>query len=326
MCLRFLPAEVKRDPLSTKFSDRVARNASTWIVQLEAWYQDRLQWALRHRRFVIFGVAGATLFTIALWVVLGTRFIGTEFFPDQDEGQFSVTMRLPVGTRAEETQKVDLQIEQILRTDVPEMQAMITDIGVPGGRGGSFFGRNPGSHAANVQVALVPADERKRNVFEIVNALRPKLQSIVGTQVFVNPGGFLRFLLNFGSSAPIDVEIRGYELETGMRLAKEIAAIVRATPGATDVLVTRDDNLPELRVKIDRDKAGVLGISVSQISNTINTCINGSVASVFTDPSSGNQYNILVRLNEDYRSQIDDLQKLTLPTPSGQHVLLGNVA
>ncbi len=67
--------------------------------------------------------------------------------------------------------------------------------------------------------------------------------------------------------------------------------------------VSREDNLPELRVQIDRDKAGTLGINVAQISNTINTCINGSVASLFTDPITGNQYNILVRLSEDFRSQ-----------------------
>ena len=93
--------------------------------------------------------------------------------------------------------------------------------------------------------------------------------------------------MNFGSSAPIDVEIRGYDLETGSKLAKEIAAIVRSTPGATDVQVSREDNLPELRVKIDRDKAGALGINVAAISNTITTCINGSVASLYTDPVIG---------------------------------------
>ena len=326
MCLRFLPPEAKRDPLSTKFSDRMARTSSVWIVKLEAWYQEQLQWALSHRRIVIFGIAGITLITIALWIVLGTKFIGTEFFPDQDEGQFGVTIRLPVGTRSEETQKLAVQIEDIIRANVPEMQAMITDIGVPSGRGGNLFGRNSGSHAANIQVALVSAEERKRSVFEIANALRPKLQSVVGAQVFINPGGILRFLLNFGSSAPIDVEIRGYDLDTGMQLAKGVLGIVRATPGATDVLISREDNLPELRVKIDREKAGILGISAAQISNTINTCINGSVASVYTDPAIGNQYNILVRLNEDYRSHVDDLQNLTLTTPSSQLVLLRNVA
>lgn len=144
--------------------------------------------------------------------------------------------------------------------------------------------------------------------------------------MFISPGGFLRFLLNFGASAPIDVEIRGYDLDEGSRLARQIAGIVRSTPGAVDVQVSREENLPEIRVKIDREKAGTLGINVAQISNTVNTCINGSVASLFTDPVSGNQYNILVRLSEEDRSNIEDLQHLVLTTQSGEQVLLGNVA
>jgi CzcA family heavy metal efflux pump len=326
MCLRYLPPERIPDPHSTRFTDRVARGASAWLVHLEAWYQGKLEWALGHRRLVIFLVGGITVGTLGMWLIFGTKFVGTEFFPDQDEGQFNITLRLPVGTRIEETQKVAVQIEDLIKANVPEAQAIISDIGVPSGRGGSLFGRNSGSHAANIQVALVPLDQRERSVFEIVRALRPKLQTIVGAQTFVNPGGILRFLLNFGSSAPLDVEIRGYELETGMRLAREIAEIVRGTPGATDVLISREDNLPELRIKIDRERAGVLGITASQISNSINTCINGSVASVYTDPTTGNQYNILVRLSEDYRSHIEDLGNLALATPGGQQVLLRNVA
>ena len=90
--------------------------------------------------------------------------------------------------------------------------------------------------------------------------------------------------------------------------------------------ISREDNLPELRVQIDREKAGTLGISVAQVSNTINACINGAVASLFTDPVTGNQYNILVRLGEGYRSEVNDLQSLVLTTDGGQQVLLGNIA
>jgi multidrug efflux pump subunit AcrB len=79
-------------------------------------------------------------------------------------------------------------------------------------------------------------------------------------------------------------------------------------------------------VKIDRDKAGTLGLSVANISNTISTCINGSVASLYTDPVNGNEYNILVRLNQDYRNDIEDLRNIVVNTDNGQPVLLGNVA
>jgi len=321
MCLHFLPPEKLLDRESRKLSDRIRVKAHDVISALDNWYMQRLRWTLSHRKLIILGIAGLAIISLAL-----IKFIGTEFFPDQDESQFSITVKLAVGTRSEETDKVVRQIEQILQRDVPEIQTMIADIGIPSARGGGFFSRNSGSHAANIQVGLVPPEKRKRDVFQIIKDIRPKISNIAGATVFISPGGFLRFLLNFGSSAPIDVEIRGFDLNAGSALAKQILSIVRSTPGAVDAQISREDNLPELRVKIDRDKAGVLGINVAQISNTINTCINGSVASLYTDPVTGNQYNILVRLSEDYRSQIEDLKNIVLTTADGQQVLLGNVA
>jgi len=321
MCLKYLPPEKLLDRSSQKLADRFRVKAHDTIEALDSWYSKRLQWTLHHRRLVILSIAVLSLLSLGL-----VKFIGTEFFPDQDEGQFTVTVKLPVGTRAEVTDQFIRRVESILQTNIPEIQAMITDIGTPSARGGNFFGRNTGSHAANIQVALVPIDARKRSVFDIIKDIRPKFMGLSGATVFINPGGFLRFLLNFGSGAPIDVEIRGFDIPTGSKLANDISAVVRSTPGATDVQVSREDNLPEIRVKIDRDKAGILGINVSQISNTINTCINGSVASLYTDPVNGNQYNILVRLSEDYRSNIDDLKNIVLTTAKGQQVLLGNLA
>jgi CzcA family heavy metal efflux pump len=321
MCLRFLPPEKHLDRTSRKLSDRLRAWSHDTLDAFELKYRHGLVWALDHRRLVVGMIVGIALASTVL-----VKFIGTEFFPDQDESQFTVSIKLPVGTRAEETDRFARQIEEVIRKNVPEMNTIIADVGVPSARSGNAFSRNSGSHAAQIQVALVPTQERKRSVTEIINALRPKLLAIPGASMFISPGGLLRFLLNFGSSAPIDVEIRGFDLETGSSLARRVASIVRATPGATDVQISREDNLPELRIKIDRERAGVLGISAAEVANTVNTCINGTVASLFSDPVNGNQYNILVRLGVDYRSRLEDLRNIVLTTTGGQQVLLGNVA
>ena len=270
MCLKYLSPERPLQRDSTKLADRLRVRAHAMLEAIDGWYERRLSGTLRHRRLIIGSIAAFAVLSLGL-----LKFIGTEFFPDQDEGVFTLSIKLPVGTRSEETDKSVRIIEHILQSDVPEIQTMITDIGLPPTRGGNFFGRNSGSHAANIQIALVRPDQRKRSVFEIIRALRPRLAAIPGVTVFLSPGGFLRFLLNFGSGAPIDVEIRGYDLDEGSALAKQVAQIVRETPGAVDVQISREDNLPELRVQIDREKAGTLGIDVAQISNTINTCIAG---------------------------------------------------
>lgn len=321
MCLNFLPPEKHLNRESKKLPDRLRVISTDFIESLDIWYSKWLGWTLQNRKKVIYGILILAVVSLGL-----IKFIGTEFFPDQDEGQFTVTVRLPVGTRPEVTNNFCLQIEDVLRKNIPEIQAMITDVGIPPTRSNNFFGRNTGSHNANIQIALVPSDQRKRSLFDIIKDIRPKLNAIPGASLYIAPSGFLRFLLNFGANAPIDVEIRGFDLETGSALAKEVVNTVRSVPGATDVQSSREDNLPELRVRIDRDKAGILGIDVAQISNIISTCINGTVASLYSDPINGNQYNILVRLSEDYRSNIDDLNNLVLTTNSGQQVLLGNIA
>ena len=87
-----------------------------------------------------------------------------------------------------------------------------------------------------------------------------------------------------------------------------------------------DPNMPQLKVAVDREKAGALGVNVASVANTVATAIDGTVASQFTDPQTGNQFNILVRLQESDRNRIDDIRQLMVPSSSGQLVKLGNIA
>lgn len=320
MCYKFLDAEREVDPNSKKLLDRMQIKSKESLDWLDGKYQRLLEFTLRHRRMILLSVLGFLLVSLIPY-----KFIGSEFFPESDEGQFAITVKLPVGTRIEETEKYIQKIEGIIRKNVPEVQTIISDIGVPSARGGNTFGSNSGSHAANISVALKPAEERDRDVFEIVKKLRPKLVSLPGSQIFVSTGGFMKRIMNFGSSAPIDVVVSGNDLEKANELTKKVFEIVKSTQGATDVMISREDDLPELRVIINRDKAGALGVSVQQISNTITTAISGSVASLFTDPSNGNTYNILVRMDEDYRNKIDDIKKLSVANSSGTLIPLENL-
>lgn len=320
LCYKALSGEREVDPNSKKFADRLQIKTKKFFDSLDNAYESSLRMCLRNKKKIIFGIV---IFSAASFILF--KFIGTEFFPDADENQFTVNIKLPVGTRIELTEKFVEKVENLIRENIPELNTVISDMGVPGSKSGSLFGRNSGSHNANVQVSLVPASERKRSVFEIMNDVRPKLLSLPGAEIYISPGGFLRFLLNFGSSAPIDVMILGYDLETSDKLAQKVFEIVKSVPGTTDVRNSRDANLPEVRISVDRVKAGSLGISVAQIANTIATGMSGSVASLFSDPKTGNQYNILVRMAEDYRQNIGDINKLTVVTNSGQVVPLGNL-
>jgi CzcA family heavy metal efflux pump len=321
LCYKVLKPEREANPESRKLTDRLHLWSKNLLNSIDNFYESSLRTSLAHKRLVIFGVVGFSLLSFGLF-----KFIGTEFFPESDESQFTVSIKLPVGTRIEETEKFVQKVESVIQQNVPEAKTIISDIGVPSARSGSLFGRNSGSHSARISVSLVTPDERERTVFDIIKAVRPKLMAIPGGEQFVNSGGFLKFLMNFGSSAPIDVVILGYNFETSDELTKKVIDIVNSVQGMTDVNISRDLNLPELRVIVDRVKAGALGVSVQQVANTVATGIAGSVASLYSDPKTGNQYNILVRMSKDYRNQVDDVKRLTVMGLQGKLVQIGNIA
>ncbi len=321
LCNRIIQPEREIDPNSTKFLDRLQLSSKNFFEGVDNTYQRIIGYTLKHKRNVVWGVLGFALLSFVLF-----KFVGTEFFPDSDESQFSLSVKLPVGTRIEETEKYVANVEKVIKKNIPEAIAVISDVGIPSQKSGNLFGQNPGTYAANIQVQLVEPTKRKRSEAEIINTVRPILMAMPGARIYVTPGGFLHFLLNFGSSAPIDVEIMGFDQPTATRLAQQVYGDIRSTPGAVDVQISQDPNLPQLRVVVDRDKAGALGVNVGDVANTVATAIDGDIASLYNDPQNGNSYNILVRLNESDRDRIDDVRRLTVNSSSGQLVTLGNIA
>ena len=321
LCYRILQPEKETEAETADLIGKLKLYSKSLFESLDNYYQRVIWTALRHKREVVAIVLGFAVLSFFL-----LKFVGTEFFPNTDESQFAITVKLPVGTRLRDTKKYVENVEDLIRRYVPETKTIISDIGVPSEKSGNLFSQNAGEYAANIQVELVPPTDRSRSEEQIMNALRPKLMAIPGAKMYLAPGGFLHFLLNFGSAAPIDVEIMGYNLRTGMRLAHEVDDIIKTTPGATDAQISMDPDMPELEVVINRVKAGALGVNVEQVANTVATAIDGTVASQFTDPHTGNQYNILVRLDRRDRDHISDLGKLTVPSSTGQLVQLGNIA
>src|SRR6185295_18803901 len=134
-----------------------------------------------------------------------------------------------------------------------------------------------------------------------------------GTSWYMFIGGIVKRILNFGSNAPIDVEILGYDLETGGEYAHQLAAKMRAlsdasgAPLLTDLQVSREENWPELDVEVDREKAGTLGLSEQQVAQTVLTSLIGNTQFApipFTDRKTGNEYFINVRMDDAYRSHV----------------------
>ncbi len=327
LCLHWLkgpgdePAAPSRNPVS-----RVLGWSARNLERLDGQYQRLLGWALGHRRTVIAGILVAVVATAAL-----VPFIGTEFFPPSDESQFILRLRAPVGTRVEETERIVQRMEGIVRSTVTkeELSSIVSTVGVPSGRSG-LFSANTGPHAAQVQVYLATPDKRKRKDQDIVAAIRPKLAGqFPGATYQVQFGGIVSRVLNFGAQSAIEVEQLGYDLKDAQRVAQDVARALRETPGIADVFISREENYPQFDIVVDREKAAMAGVSQRDIAQAALFSLNSNVGvnpSIYTDPRTGNQYNVVVQLDEEFRSAADDLGRLFVVGDGGRPVLLGSLA
>ena len=310
----------------TAMLDRVFSWSGLVLDRMDALYQRQLNWALDHRKTLIGGIL---IMLASALVVL--PLVGSEFFPQSDESQFLIQVRAPVGTRVEETERIIKRMEDIIRssTKPDEIKTIVATIGVPGGRSG-LFSRNTGPHTATLQVYLSDPDQRTRNDKQIFDSIRPKIGGqFPGTTYGVQFGGIVSRVLNSGSDAPIQIEQLGYDLRDARELSRQVARTLQEVPGVSDPFISREENYPQYDILVDREKAAMAGLSQRDIAQAALISLASNVSlnpSIFTDPRTGNQYNVVVQLDEPYRSSSEDLSRLFVIGDGGRPVSLGSVA
>ncbi len=317
LCSRLLrlapPAESRRGPLGSLF--RLSERA---LTGLDTIYARALHVSLHHRP-TVFGV-GLALFAGA--VLLLPR-VGFELQPTTDEGEVSVNAELAVGTRIELTEEVLIQLEERIRQSTPEATMLITQAG---GGGGGGFG-NSSTNRGSITVRLTPKDERTRSSEQIAMDMRRQLSGLPGVVVRARASGGQQMMMRGGGGnsdgSRLSIEIRGHDLDQAKELAQDLKSILDTTSGIADSQLSREEGRPELAVNVDRDKAAVLGMTVTGVANTIRTNVAGTQAAMFRE--AGNEYPIVVRLRESDRDEISSVGDVLLSTPTGRVLPAKNV-
>ncbi len=312
LCAKYLRVrmpDAKAHPVYNKIMSRSGR----MLDWLDEQYQLAIRWSLGHRKTVVLGsilLFGGSLALVPL--------IGFEMMPETDEGEVRVDLELSPGTVIGVTNELTLRAEEIVKREVPEMEHMLVEVG-----GGGWM--SSASHQSEIRVQLSDKSKRKRSSQEIVNALRPKLNIQPGLMVRArstsNNNMMNRMLGSQGDR--VSVEIRGFDMAVAGDLAKKVKDVIDGVPGVTDSTISRREGMPEMLVRVDRTKAASLGLNASDIADTLETVIGGRRASQFRQ--EGEEFNILVRLNEEQRANIGQLQNVTVLTPSGQAVPIGDL-
>jgi HAE1 family hydrophobic/amphiphilic exporter-1 len=312
LCSKYLRVRIP-DGKTHPITHRVVKWSGRMLDALDEKYQRAIQWSLAHRKTVVLGAF--LLFAGSLALV---PLIGFEMMPETDEGEIRVDLELPPGTKIEVTDELSKRVEDILKREVPEMEHMMSEVG-----GGGWMSSS--MHTSEIRVQLADKSKRKRSSQEVVNAIRPKLNIQPGLLVRVrsSSNNFMMRRMGGNTSDRISVEIRGYDMAVASDIARQVKDSMDSVPGITDTTISRREGMPEMLVTVDRAKAASLGINASDIAETLETVIGGRRASQFRQ--EGEEFNLLVRLSEEQRADMGQLQHVTVVTPSGQAVPIGDL-
>ncbi len=283
-----------------------------WFGPVREGYR-RLLEVLLHRRWVVWaGCAAAAVVGVGSF----TR-LGSELIPQLDEGEIFVFLTFPQGTSLEAVDAQVRALEQVVRRLAPEVETLTVTMG------SATFGPGGGVSRGSLRLRLRPRAERQRTTEEVAGALRRAL-AVPGGRVVVRTSVGAFNILRFGSTDPIAVEIRGHDLREGMRLAEQVRELLERIPGITDATIAREEQAPELSLRVNLEKAASLGLSAARIASALEAAVGGRTATLFRE--SGREIDVVVRLREEDRRLAQDVLAIPLLTPTGQQVRLGQVA
>ena len=285
---------------------------------LDKFYAKSLRWCMRHKFVTIVTcvlIFGASLIPAFL------GYIGSDFMQVQDNGRASVTIEVNRGTRVEETIKLARVIEGRIHEIVPECRLISTTAGSNDEAGVSSLFSSTTNNKIQMTVVCNKKYQRKRTIFDIAEVIRQELATypeIVDYQCTVRSG-------MGGGQSNVAVEVYGYDFDATNVFADEVKnAIKDRVPGARDIVISRDEDRPELKITVDKAKASELGLTSSTVSTYVRNRVNGMACGYLKE--DGDEYDILVRLNETDRNSISDIQDLSLPTATGKLVKLHEIA
>ncbi len=281
-------------------------------------YARSLGWCLRHKfitLLILLAAFGASLTP----VFMGK--IGTDFMQEQDNGRLSVVVKLQRGTRIEETLKTARMLESRFVTLVPCIQLINTSAGSNDDATIAAMFSSTMNNKIQMTIRLPKKWEREQTVWEIAEILRQELArypEIIEYQCQVAANG------PGGSNNTVDLEIYGYDFDKTSQLAEKARYLSSQLPGARDVNISREDDRPDIKVTVDKEKASRLGLSSATISTYLRNRVTGMSSGYLKD--DGSEYDIVVRLEEEDRNSISDILNMSIPTPTGKVVKLSEVA
>jgi multidrug efflux pump subunit AcrB len=325
--VRYLLGSETHEAARTSFFGRIHTGFQRQFERLRTAYINALEITLARRSpvlvaFAVIMVSGAVLLP----------FVGRDFFPEVDTGQFRLHVRAPAGTRIEETEQTFANVEATIRRIIPkdQIQLIIDNIGQPQPINLAFTDSvTVGPSDGEILVALNP--EGHEPTARWMKTLRETLpREYPGVTFFFQPADIVSQILNFGLPAPIDVQVIGFNQQATHEIALEAAARISRIPGAADVHLHQVVNAPSLQVNVDRSRLAELGLTQRDVANNVLVTLSSSAVvapNYWSDPRSGINYIVAVQTPQSRVDSVNSLMSTSVtPVTAGPPQLLSNLA
>jgi HAE1 family hydrophobic/amphiphilic exporter-1 len=288
-----------RDPKTQTHTSSKQRGFYSFIDET---YAEMLEWSLHHRWVVVLVCVGTLACIPILWKMLPFNFL-----PEEDESQFQVSLKLPLGTSLAVTRDVTQQVDAVIRSHKEAVDYTLMNAG------GSIYGGVGDFNEASIYVGLKPLGERTEAQEDVIEKLRRQLNGkfrSANVKVRVSPINSLN-LIGGGGAGRIQYILSGPDLNVLREASEKAVTLIEKIPGVADA----DSNLqlgqPELDVQIDRNLAGELGVNPSQLATALRYLVGGDNVSTYIE--GGEQYDVYLRADPQYRADVTGLSLLTVP-------------
>jgi multidrug efflux pump subunit AcrB len=292
-------------------------------------YRNLLSKALNHRG-VVFAIFGA------FWVSAGVLlpFVGQDFFPQVDAGQFRLHVRAPAGTRLEKTEQIFTEVENEIRKIIPEqeLEIILDNIGLPVGGVNLAFSDTATIGPGDGEILVGLKEGKHHSTWEYVKQLRQRLPAdFPDLTFFFQPADIVTQILNFGLPAPIDIQVIGpsKNRKNNYKIAKQLKAKIAQIPGAVDVHLHQVVDAPEIRINVDRSQAQRSGLTQRDVANNLLTSLSSSgqtSPNFWLDPIKGVSYLIAVQVPQYKLNSLEKIQSIPIANGSNSPQLLSNLS
>lgn len=307
-------------PDKKKLSGKIYWFSQGLLGKLDSFFEKILSWAVSHRWTVV-GI-GTLVFILSLFLM---KFIGSEFMPASDNDRISAQVKLAQGTKLDETELTVKYLDSVFMKKFPEIEIVSSSAGV-GDESNmiSLFSEN-GNYIINYSFKMKPRKDREKDIFQVADEMRPIIEGLPEVEkYYVDPGSSRSSsAMGMGGGSNLEVKVYGNSFDETNVVSEKISQALKNIKGTKDVLISRDKEKTELQLVLDNAKMTSFGLNTASVATAIRNRITGVKATKYKE--DGNEYDVIVRYDEQFRQSTEDIQNISIMTPQGKMIKLSEI-